>query len=63
MVKMYTINKKGILQIFDFPIKDALQMFESNYYEIKFLTEEEFEECSKMDNEQRKLYYELKEDI
>ena len=70
MVQMYTLNEEGVLQIIDVPFKDALQImygfpnFDNKYkgFGFKFLTMEEFEECSKMDNEQRKLYYEMKED-
>lgn len=68
MVKMFTLNENGILQMMEIPIKDAIQIidkcpyFKYDYGGLKFLTLGEWEECSKMDNDQRKLYYELKED-
>ena len=72
MVKMYTINEMGILQIINVPIKDAIQIMDNcpnprfikydDYKGLKFLTMGEWKECSQMDNDQRKLYYELKED-
>lgn len=68
MVKMFTINEMGILQIIDVPIKDAIEIcsdnirFKYDYGGLKFLTMGEFEECSQMDIEQRKLYYEIMED-
>lgn len=65
-VEMYTLNEKGILQTMEIPIKDAIQIIDRSpyfhgYNGLKFLTIKEWKECSEMDNDQRKLYYELKE--
>lgn len=69
MIKIYTLDEKGTLQILNVSLKDAILFlicdnnacFKYDYGGLKFLTMGEFEECSQMDIDQRKLYYELKE--